>query len=225
MELFGAAHNGTLLAGAVLCATVIRAGRRGARWPETALAMVILLAQAADPFIAWRYGWLSWTDSLPVELCDAASFLVAAALLTRHQAMFELAYFWGLAGTLQAVLTPDLRVTFPHPEFLRFFLVHIGIVAGVLYLAAGVRMAPRPGAAWRVFGWTLLYAAFVGVLDGALDANYMYLRDKPGGSSPLDWFGPWPWYLVGAAGMALGIFLLLSLPYRWRAAYDEPRGA
>jgi len=224
MELFGADHNGTLLAGAVLCAALVRAGRRGATWPGTALAVVVLAAQAADPIIAWRYGWLSWRDSLPVELCDAASFAVVAALLTRRQAAFELAYFWGLTGTLPAILTPDVHVPFPHPEFIRFFTVHVGIVAGVVYLAAGRGMAPRPGAHWRAFGWTVLYAVLVGILDRALDANYMYLCSKPTGWSPLEWFGPWPWYLLGGAALALAFYALLMLPYRSRPPYDGRRG-
>ena len=49
-----------------------------------------------------------WTLSLPMHLCDWAVAAVVLALLTRRQTAFELAYFWGLAGTLQAILTPDL---------------------------------------------------------------------------------------------------------------------
>ena len=214
MQLFGPVHISTLAVGALCCALFIRAGRRGPAGTGRCLAIAILLAQLADPFIAARFGWLRWRDSLPIELCDIASFAVAAALWTRSQRVFELAYFWGLSGTVQALLTPDIYVTFPHPEFLRFFGVHTGIVAGVLYLGPGVGMRPRPGAEWRVFGWTLLYAAAVGVIDWAIDANYMYLRSKPGGWSPLDWFGDWPWYLFGAALITVVMFALLALPYR-----------
>jgi len=214
MELFGAVHNATLLAGAVACVLVVRAGRAGKAWPGHFLAAAIVAAQLADPFIAEEGGWLDRRYSLPLELCDAASFAVVIALWTRRQAAFELAYFWGLTGTLQAVLTPDLSIDFPHPEYFRFFTLHIGIVASVMYLAGGVRMRLRPGAMGKAYGWTALYAAFLGVVNWLLDANYMYLCNKPRGWSPLEWFGPWPWYILGGAGLALALYWLLALPYR-----------
>lgn len=53
-------------------------------------------------------GW-SVRTSLPRALCDVA--LVVAAIGCRWPSWVvgvELTYFWGLTGTLQAVITPDL---------------------------------------------------------------------------------------------------------------------
>src|SRR2546421_11652500 len=36
--------------------------------------------------------------SLPLQLCDVAIFIAAAALWTRRQLVVEVTYFWGLAG-------------------------------------------------------------------------------------------------------------------------------
>src|SRR5256886_11515051 len=42
--------------------------------------------------------------SLPLQLCDVAIFIAAAALWTRRQLVVEVTYFWGLAGEVQGVL-------------------------------------------------------------------------------------------------------------------------
>lgn len=217
----GPDHIGALVATAIICALATILGRRLRGTPRAllagrALALLLLAGQIADPFIAHGLGWLSWRNSLPLELCDAGGFAIMVALWQHRQLPFELAFFWGLGGTLQAILTPDLdsAVPFPHPEYLRFFGLHIGIVAGVFYLGPGLGMRPRPGAQWRVLGLTLLYAAGVGMVNYALGANYMYLCAKPT-ASPLDVFGPWPWYLVGATAIAATLFALLALPYRF----------
>jgi hypothetical integral membrane protein (TIGR02206 family) len=42
--------------------------------------------------------------------------------------------------------------------------------------------------------------------------------------SLLDYMGPWPWYILGAAILALGLFAILDLPFRYRrAAGRSPR--
>jgi len=224
MRLFETEHIAALVVTAICCAVAVAVGRRLRGRPAglitgRILALVLLAAQIADPFIANDLGWLAWKNSLPLELCDAASFAVMVALWNQRQLAFELAFFWGLAGTLPAIVTPDLgsALSFPHPNVVRFFVLHTGIVAGVFYLGPGLGMRPRRGAEFRVLGITLAYAALVGIVNWALDANYMYLCVRPT-ASPLDWFGPWPWYLVGATAMAAAMFALLALPYRFSRA-------
>jgi uncharacterized membrane protein YwaF len=62
-----------------------------------------------------------------------------------------------------------------------------GLTVGLLVLDAGVNLVTR--------------------------GNYLYLRHTPGVHSLLDVFGPWPWYIIGAAGVALAAFLVLDLPF------------
>ena len=115
---------------------------------------------------------------------------------------------WGLSGAVQAILTPALGKGFPSPDYFRFFVAHGAIVCGALALYGGGMRVQR-GAATRVFLATLVYALVLMPFNFAIGANYMYLRRKPPGSM-LDAFGPWPWYVVGAAGIALALFWVLD---------------
>jgi uncharacterized membrane protein YwaF len=78
-------------------------------------------------------------------------------------------------------------------------------------LVFGLGLYPRAGAAWRVFGLTLCFAAAVGVADVITGGNYMYLRMKPAHNSLLSVMGPWPWYIPSAA--VFGLALLLALQW------------
>jgi len=152
--------------------------------------------------------------SLPLQLCDAAIFVAAAALWTRRQVLVEVTYFWGLAGTIQALLTPDLPQHFPSYPYFQYYITHGGVVAAALVLVVGLRIFPEHLP--RVIGFTIGYTALVGVIDAVTGANYMYLRAKPPTPTLLDVLGPWPVYILAATAIALGLFALLDAPFRFR---------
>jgi hypothetical integral membrane protein (TIGR02206 family) len=153
---------------------------------------------------------------LPLQLCDVAILVAAAALWTRRQALVEVTYFWALAGTIQALLTPDLPQHFPSYPYLQYYVAHGGVVAAALVLVVGLRLHPRPWAVVRVAGLTVAYTAFVGVVDAVTGADYMFLRSKPPSPTPLDLLGPWPVYIFGAALVGLVLFAVLDAPFRLR---------
>ena len=202
--------------GAVIAGLVVAARRRPGPWTVWAcrvLAVVILGNEAAWWVWLGAHGTWSASYALPFQLCDVAGVVSAAALWTRQPLLVELTYFWGLAGTANGLITPDVSDHFPTFGFMQYFIAHGTIVAAALLLVVGLRLAPRRGAVLRVFGLTfglLLLDAAVNLVTGG---NYMYLRHTPGAHSLLDVLGPWPWYIVGAAGLALAIFFVLDLPF------------
>jgi uncharacterized membrane protein YwaF len=51
-------------------------------------------------------------------------------------------------------------------------------------------------------------------LNIAMDTNYGYLVRTPAAATPLDWFGPWPWYLLAATALLLALWaVLFTLPW------------
>jgi hypothetical integral membrane protein (TIGR02206 family) len=205
-----------VVGGAVL---VVAARRRPGPWRAgvTGILGFLLLADAVSFIVALVVaGTFSPKTSLPLALCDMAALVAAAACWTRRTVLVELTYFWGLAGTLQALITPDLNAGFPHLVFFQYMVGHLGIVLAALFLVVGLRITPGPGAVLRVFAITIGYTALVGLVDGLTGANYMFLRAPPGEWTLLRILGPWPWYIGSAAGVALVLLLLLDAPFRRR---------
>jgi hypothetical integral membrane protein (TIGR02206 family) len=89
-------------------------------------------------------------------------------------------------------------------------------VVAAVFLAFGCRLTARRGAVGRAFVATAAFAAVAGVADLLTGGNYMFLREKPEAASLLDLMGPWPWYILTAAVLALAMFAALDVPFRRR---------
>ena len=122
-------------------------------------------------------------------------------------------YFWALAGTVQALFTPDLPQHFPAYPYLQYYIAHGGTVAAALILVVGLRIVPRPRAVSWVLAITVAYTALVFVVDEATGADYMFLRAKPASPTLLDELGPWPWYILSASALGIALFALLDAPF------------
>lgn len=216
-KLLGVEHLVTLAVIAAVIATLVVSGRlRPGAWTVLAcriLAILIIVNEAAWWVWLAGHGTYSASYALPFQLCDVAAVVSAAALWFRQPLLVELTYFWGLAGTANGLITPDISDHFPSFGFMQYFIAHGAIVAAALFLVIGLKIAPRPGAVVRVFVLTLGLLVLEAVINLLTDGNYMYLRHTPGAHSLLDMLGPWPWYIVGAAALALALFAILDLPF------------
>lgn len=181
------------------------------------VALLAFLCIVTIPFNL--YVWFNHADSfsldnvVPLHLCDIASVICAFALITRKQLLCELSYFWGLAGTLQGLLTPALYYPFPHPICIAFFLHHGIVVATALILPLGLGWRPHKGAYLRVFSLILIYALFAGITNWILGTNYGFLSQKPEQASLLDIMPSWPYYIPILIGIAALFLFFLSLPF------------
>lgn len=214
MELLSAEHVGAVVVTAVGAAA---ATRRPARRP---LAVLIAGAYLVEHAYFVARGTWSLDFNLPLHLTDVVTVVAVLALWTARPALVELTWFWGLTASLQAVLTPDLGADFPELVYWTFFITHGGAVVAAVMLVIGCGIEPRPGAVKRAFAATLAVAAAAGAANLLTGGNYMWLREKPDTASLLDVMGPWPWYIVTAALLALALFSLLYLPFRRRPRAD-----
>jgi hypothetical integral membrane protein (TIGR02206 family) len=219
-RLFGPDHLAALAVTALVCAAVPAWARRlppeRRAWVRAGIGVLLIgYAVAAYVRLATAPG-VGLMHLLPLHLCDVLLVAALLAVFRLHPAAFEITYFWGLAGALPAMVTPDLARGYPSFAYCHFFWGHGGIVLAVVFLIAGEGMQPRAGGVLRAVLAANLYLVVVGTIDWITGWNYGYLRRPPAGDTLLGRLGPWPWYIVWLQVIGIAAFLILDLPWRMR---------
>ena len=151
---------------------------------------------------------------LPLHLCSVLVFASAYMLLTRSYKVYEFAYFLGIAGALQALLTPDAGIYgYPHFRFFQVIISHGSIVTAAIYMTFVEGYRPYVSSLKRVFIWANIYMIVVFFLNQILGSNYLFIAHKPETASLIDVLGPWPWYILVLEVIGIVMCLLLYLPY------------
>ncbi|MGI8820079.1 MAG: TIGR02206 family membrane protein [Chthoniobacterales bacterium] len=197
-----------------LFAAIVRRGLVTERQVALGLSAILVGNYVIYLLFLRRWGDLTWEATLPMQMCDWAMAVIIVTLLTANRRWFEVAYFWGIGGTLQAVLTPNLRFGFPDLRFLSFFVAHCGIILGVLFLMLTRRLRPYPLSILRAFAWSEAYFLVAMMVDHFTGVNYGFLLHKPEAFSLLSFLSDSrPMYLLQMQGLALLFFVLLYLPF------------
>jgi len=157
-------------------------------------AILLIAVFLAGPLQAYLEERMDLAHSLPALLC------------------FELAYFWGLCGTLQALFTPAITPGLEWWRLIVFFLDHAAIVGSVIFLMLVTRMRPRT--LWNVLFWSEIYLLAALTANAWTGGNYGFLAHPPATPSMLDLFSATHWlYVVEINATGLFFFAVLYAPW------------
>jgi hypothetical integral membrane protein (TIGR02206 family) len=217
---FSQEHFVVLGIGSAVTAGFLLAGKRGGTSERlaTALLAFINLCVYGMSQAAWMTveSPKAWDNILPFHMCDIAAITAGFALITRRPLLCALTYFWGLAATLQGLLTPAITMGFPQLPFVTFFIHHFAVVIAALYLP--IVLGWRPKQPWwksplEIFGISVIYLMVILLVNRLLGSNFAFVAHPPDNPSLIDHLGPWPWYIFSLLGIALTMFLVLALPF------------
>ncbi len=217
-ELFGTAHLIALALVALVNVALLtirkHAGETARRNIRYGLAILLVINEIAWHLWKWSIGEWTVQTMLPLHLCSVLVWLSAYMLITKNHAIYEFAYLLGIAGALQALLTPDAGIYgFPHFRFFQTMLSHGAIVTAALYMTIVEGFRPTWASVRRVLVGSYLYALHVWVINDLIGSNYLYLARKPETASLLDVLPPWPGYIPIIIALALAFILLFYLPF------------
>lgn len=205
------------LAFIILCTTVWfaknRLNEKQQYWLGNSMAIIILLTLIAWTTIQISIGRFNIQEDLPLALCNFMAITIVFVMFSKNRFWMEVHYFWILAGTMQANLTPHLYNSFPHYHFIKFWIIHLGLVVTILYATIIYKNPPTFKGIFKAILALQPYVIFCIIVNYLIGANYLYLNAKPPTASIVDSFGPWPIYILVAYLLMFPFFLIVYLPY------------
>ncbi len=177
------------------------------------LAIFISLTVISFHIYKISQGGYNFRTDLPLYLCSLLGLIIPVFTYYKRNWMYEILLFWIIAGTTQAIATPDILVGFPSFEFFRYWIVHLGLVVVILYATIVLNYKPTLKSVFKSILALQVYLIFMVVVNYVLDSNYFYLNSKPESASILDYLGEWPLYIIVAQLILVPYFLLIYLPF------------
>lgn len=171
------------------------------RWHGWLATLVVINA------VYWKFSVIIQNNlplavNLPLHFCGIAPYLLAIYLVWPNQKLFDVLYYWIMAGFTAALLLPD----FLEGDFVGFFFLHGVPLFVVFYLLLLQEVKPSRGSYLTSFIWLNIYAFVIAApVDLITGANYVFLREPPNVNfGPIKLLPPWPWYIP-----VIDLFLLL----------------
>ena len=216
-QSFSIQHFSALFTCGLVTYAAIRKGKVSDKYMKSNIALMLagftFSSLVAEAMVKGAEGTYDYLVDLPFFLCDLVAVLLPFILYFKNRKWIGILYFWALAGTMQALITPDLQDGFPSFHFFRYFITHAGIVAAVLYTVVVWKIR----ISWKDFFNAILfsqvYLAFIHIINQVLGSNYSYTMQKPMGPTILDMMGAWPWYIFWGECLMIALFLLLMVPF------------
>jgi len=184
------------------------------------LGISIIALELVKPFI-WHSMDYPWIRLVPIHMCSLSGFFIGIFLLTKKRLFFEIAFFWGIGGGINALITPDVTLTFPDPKYVLFFLGHGLLIVNIGYACIALRNRPTIKSVKNGIFFSLAVLPVIYVINLLLGppANYWYLGAKPTeGQSIMDFFPDPPLHIPLLIIIGAFLFLLIYSPY-W--VYDK----
>lgn len=187
--------------------------------------MAIILASTIIFWTLTRIalGDFDYKEDFPINACNAMALTGVILLWNPTPQVHEIFYYWTFAGTFQAILTPDLIEAFPAFTFFKYWIVHCGLVVYMIYLTVVFEFYPTLKGMLKAVWIAQIYALIFYFVNLLIDANYMYLVQKPANQTILDFFGPWPIYILVAQLLGVVLFLLSWLPIKIFVLNRQPK--
>lgn len=225
----GVAHLGALLVIILFNLYLLRfKGSDEAARARVRRGMALVLWANEFGWHAWNYAVGQWTlqTMIPLHVCSVLVWLGGYMLVSKNYLLYEIAYFLGIGGALQALLTPDLGLYgFPHYRFFQTFISHGLIVTSAIYMTTVEGFRPTWKSIVRVAVIANVYMVIVFFINLGLGSNYMFINRKPDTASLLDILPAWPGYLPYLELIGLVTFLLLYLPFLIKDWQAKPQPA
>jgi len=157
-------------------------------------------------------------DHLPITVCGWVAVLASYMVIGKSQTLFDICYFWALACSVFALLTPTV-ITFTGPtrfRYYQFWFEHLAGYIAVFYMIFVHKMRPTVKSFVKAYGG-LVILAFIAYFANRMigpGANYLFMARPEDTPSILDILPPnFALRICIMAAVITLLFLLVYLPW------------
>ena len=219
LQIFGAKH--LIVVGVFVIAWLLFYFLRG-NWStdqrkNIRIGLAIALAINEIGLHIWSAYWGIWNiqTMLPLHLCSVMVWVTVYTAFTGNRNLYDFTYFLGIAGALQAFLTPADASMYdiPHYRIMQTLIAHGLLITIPMYMTVVEGYRPTLASFKRIFIWTNIYMVVIFFLNFAIGSNYLFIAEKPPSPTLMDALSPWPWYIPQLEIVAFIMLFVLYIPF------------
>ena len=182
------------------------------------LAFLLIAHELVKPFYRVYFYDVDPYMAIPIHICNLASLSLGIFLISRIHFFFEIAYFWGLTANVLAIITPDLILSYPDPQFITYYFGHGLLLLSIFFTCLCVRTKMKWISIIRVFLVTLFLLPFIYLFNIFImqfnsEVNYWYIMKIPQSETVLSLFPQSPLHIPYLIFTAFILFIIVFIPY------------
>jgi len=190
---FSLAHFAPIIIMLIIIFLLYKYGSKLKDWKheENARIVFAVIVLLSDMSYFWHkiYIGANVANHLPVTVCGWAAIMSSFMLMTKKKGIFDVVYFFVLAGSINALITPAVIIDNgpTHFRYYQFWIEHTSIFIAVFYMIfvfgykVNVKSIIRSASVLILL--TLLAIYVNSNIEGA---NYLFLATTENGESVLD---------------------------------------
>lgn len=157
-------------------------------------------------------------DHLPITVCGWAAIFASYMVIGKSQTLFDLSYFWALAGSIFALITPTV-ITFTGParfRYYQFWTEHLVLYIAIFYMIFVHKMRPNKKSFVKAYIGIALLAVIAYFTNRLLGpgANYLFMARPEDTPSILDILPPnFALRISVMVSVITLLFILVYLPW------------
>ena len=179
------------------------------------LSAIMVIDQLLKPFYLNYYFDYPFIQVLPMHMCHLTTFSIVVFIIYRIRIFYDIAFFWAVAAGSMALITPDVKLDFPHPLFISFFWGHGAILVAVGFASIALSNRPTLDSIKNCILVSLGMMTFMYLINKILGppANYWYLGARPDAVTIMDLLPSPPMHIPFLIGIGLIFFVIIYLPF------------
>jgi len=190
---FSLAHFAPIIIMLIIIFLLYKYGSKLKDWKheENARIVFAVIVLLSDMSYFWHkiYIGANVANHLPVTVCGWAAIMSSFMLMTKKKGIFDVVYFFVLAGSINALITPAVIIDNgpTHFRYYQFWIEHTSIFIAVFYMLfvhkfkINLKSLIRASIAILVMGAVAIY-----VNSNIEGANYLFLSSTEAGESVLN---------------------------------------